>query len=264
MEAMLDFMPLWGVLFALFVVGACVGSCISLISYRLPRDEPVVCTRSRCPKCHAVLGARDLVPLLSWLWHRGACRHCGVAVSMRYPLLEVTCAMGAVVLVLGLGVSALTLVYIALWWLAVALIITDLEHYIILDEIQIALALLAGVYAMVAAIAWQDMLLSAGTGLIIGLALKYGFLLIARKDGLGMGDVKFLAVAGLWLANPASFVPFLFLSGVLGIVSGLLWRALGRGALFPFGPALVISLLACVYHLPIASGFWRLYGFLQH
>lgn len=264
MEISLELLPLWILYIICILLGAAIGSFISLISHRLPLDEPIGMSRSRCTSCSAVLRVRDLVPVVSWMLSRGQCRHCGMKVSARYPALELASALGACALLYAFGANALTLVYIGLWWLAVALIVTDLEHYIILDEVQIAMALLAIAHAYVIGIGWDVVLAGAVAGLAIGFALKYGFLLIARKDGLGMGDVKFLFVAGLWLADAGAHVPFLFLSGVLGIVSALMWRLLGRGEVFPFGPALMVSLLACVFHPPIASGFWSLYGFLQH
>lgn len=245
-------------------IGACMGSFISLISWRLPRDEPVVATRSRCPSCLHVLGVRDLFPIVSWLLSKGRCRYCRARVSARYPLTELACAVGAVALLAWFGPSWLTLIYMFLWWGAVAMIVTDLEHYIILDELQIFLALLGAAYVGVMGIDPIAAIMAALAGVIGGLALKYGFLFVVQKDGLGLGDVKFFGVAGIWLADSAAFVPFLFLSGLLGILSAILWRILKRGEVFPFGPALMMSLLVCVYYPTAASGFWRLYGFLQH
>jgi len=246
------------------LLGACIGSFISLISHRLPLDAPVVKTRSRCPACHHTLGARDLIPLVSWLCARGRCRYCKAPVSARYPLIELACALGAAALLYVFGATLVTAAYIGLWWAAVALIVTDLEHYLILDEVQITLALLALVHGYAAGGDWAAMAEAGAVGCAIGLGLKYGFLYFTEKDGLGLGDVKFLGVAGLWLADSASFVPFLFLAGLLGIGSALLWRALGRGAIFPFGPSLMLSLLSCIYYPYSAHGFWALYGFLQH
>jgi prepilin signal peptidase PulO-like enzyme (type II secretory pathway) len=77
------------------------------------------------------------------------------------------------------------------------------------------------------------------------LALHYGYKWLRKKDGLGFGDVKFLAVAGLWL-GVMPMVPFLFYAGVLGIITGLVWRALGLGPVFPFGPSLAVALFICV------------------
>jgi leader peptidase (prepilin peptidase)/N-methyltransferase len=88
---------------------------------------------------------------------------------------------------------------------------------------------------------WGEVLTSAATGLSLGLLLHYGYKWVRKKDGLGWADVKFLGIAGVWLPL-MSFVPFLFLSGVMGTLTGLLWRALRRGPIFPFGPALATAL----------------------
>lgn len=93
---------------------------------------------------------------------------------------------------------------------------------------------------------------------------KYGFLYLRNKDGLGLGDVKLLFGVGIWLASSAAFVPFLFFSGMLGVLCGLGWRWLGRGAQFPFGPALAIALLMCVVWPESVQQFWGVYGVSGH
>ncbi len=244
-------------------LGACIGSFLTLVTYRLPREEPIGMTRSRCPACRATLRIRDLVPVLSWCWQRGRCGQCGVGVSMRYPLTELACAIGAALAFFYYGTSWQAVAIAGLWWSMVAIILTDLEHTIILDEVQIAVGLLGVLYGVAGGVAIEGMVRGAVAGAAIGFALKYGFLYFRNKDGLGMGDVKFLAVAGIWLADAANFVPFLFFSGVLGIASGLLWRALGHGERFPFGPSLALALLLCIVQPDVANGFWQLYGLLR-
>ncbi len=76
----------------ILVTGLCLGSFASLLAYRWPRRLPWAATRSQCPACGHVLGARDLVPLLSWLSTLGKCRYCGTSVSVRYPILEMVSA----------------------------------------------------------------------------------------------------------------------------------------------------------------------------
>ncbi len=246
-----------------FVLGACIGSFISLVTYRLPRDEPIGATRSQCPNCTTVLRLPDLFPIVSWLAMRGRCRSCKIPISMRYPLTELACALGAAALVASFGVSLESLAFAGLWWCVVAIIVTDLEHYIILDEVQMAVGLFGLLFGWAMGVAWLDMGLAALVGVAIGLTLKYGFLALRHKDGLGMGDVKFLGVAGIWLGDGANFIPFLFFSGLFGILSGLVWKALGLGERFPFGPALALALLLCVLFPPIADGFWQLYGLAE-
>ena len=101
---------------------------------------------------------------------------------------------------------------------------------------------------------------AAATALLLFLLVR-AMRLLKRNDTLGMGDVKFLFVAGIWLANAANFVPFLFFSGVLGVASGIVWKLMGEGERFPFGPALAFALLGCVLFPDMANGFWNLYGF---
>ena len=263
-DVFIPFLPVsWPVLVVFAVLGAIMGSFLTLVTYRLPREEKIGYTRSRCTRCGATLTARDLIPVLSWVIHRGSCRHCGGRVSVRYLLTELASAIGSVLIIDHYHVTLEAFVLLGLWWAIVALIVTDLEHYIILDEVQIAIGLLGILYAYVKQAAATDVALAAFAGAAIGLSLKYGFLYLRQKDALGMGDVKFLCVAGIWLQSAESFVPFLFFSGVLGTVCGLLWRAAGWGDRFPFGPALALSLLGCVLMPSMASDFWQLYGLLR-
>lgn len=243
-------------------VGACIGSFLTLATYRLPRDEKIGMTRSRCPACGTTLRVADLVPIFSWIFARGKCRHCKTRVSIRYPLTELACAAGALASAYHFGFTLEAFAITGLWWSIVAIIVTDLEHYIILDEVQIAIILFGALYHYAIGTDFIDVGIAAVTGLSIGLALKYGFLWIRKKDGLGLGDVKLLFGAGVWLASLLSFVPFLFFAGLLGVVFGSLWRVIGRGEIFPFGPSLALSLLLCVAWPEAAQHFWGLFGSL--
>src|SRR5690606_23300081 len=101
-------------------------------------------------------------------------------------------------------------------------------------------------------------LLGLGVGVFLGFALRYGYGWIMRKEGLGWGDVKFLAVAGLWLAGIESWPPFLFYAGVWGVVTALVWRAMGKGARFPFGPALAAALWMVLLTPSGALFYWTI------
>lgn len=253
----------WLVLVLTGVIGAVVGSFLTLITYRLPLDQHVGMVRSRCPHCGGMLSAKDLVPIVSWAWWRGKCRQCRVAISKRYPLTELACALGAVAVVYHYGLTLEAVAITGLWWCIVAIFVTDLEHYIILDEVQIAAALFGVLYVYANDIPWLQPAMAAVAGIAVGLALKYVFLWCCNKDGLGMGDVKFLGVAGIWLSDATNFIPFLFFSGILGIVSGTAWRVIQKSERFPFGPALALALLLCVVVPQAPNGFWKLYGVIQ-
>lgn len=244
----------------IFLIGLCFGSFATLVSWRLPRGEAICATRSQCPKCKTNLGVLDLFPLLSWLLSKGKCRHCGEKVHWRYPAIELLCAASFLLVYSIYGLSV-DLVIIAL--LAAALItmlVIDFEHYIIPDSLQI--------FFLGLGIAWQlyhgaiilNIAIAGLVGLAIGAALKYGFLLLRNKDGLGMGDVKFLGVAGVWLGI-APIPVLMFLSGIIGIFTALIWRVLGHGERFPFGPALGITMFLLIIYPDMANIFEYLAGY---
>lgn len=246
--------------FVLFF-GLVFGSFVTCASYRLPLDQDVVKNPSYCPKCNTRLGFRDLWPVLSWCASKGKCRHCSAPVHWRYPLIEIVTAAAFYFIYMRYG---LTVPGVALAMMAVALlimIVADLEHYIIPDQVHIALLPLALVWHYAANTPPLEPLYGFLAGLGLGMLLHHGYRFVRKKEGLGFGDVKFFAVAGLWLTL-TPFVPFLFFSGLLGVAMGLLWRALGRGAVFPFGPSLALSLFLCVAYPELPALFWRMGGLL--
>ncbi len=244
------------VLLLVALSGLCFGSFVTLASYRLPREEDIVFKPSRCPNCDTTLEIPDLFPVLSWASARGRCRHCRVPIHWRYPAIEIA-TMALFLLVYqryGIGLPALLLMGTAVALLI--MIVADFEHYIIPDAVHLMLLPLGLGYAAATGRPWEVAFIGAALGLAIGLSLSYGYRALRGKEGLGLGDVKFLFVAGIWLGG-VNLVPFLTLAGLIGIVTGIVWRASGKGVYFPFGPALAASLFACVVYPEAPAAFWR-------
>lgn len=258
----IDLAPFLGFAAAIgLMLGAAVGSFITLITYRLPRAEKIGMTRSRCPSCSATLNARDLVPIFSWLMGRGKCRYCKVVIGARYPLTELATGLGTVFILVWQGeLSLLTIALVGFWWVAVAMIITDLEHYLLLDECQIALALFGLLYGWVMDFAWTDVAIAVLTGGLGSALLQRLFFYLTKREGLGWGDVKLFAVAGFWLGHASGFIPLMVLSGFLGMGMSLLWRLAGRGKVFPFGPAILAALFWLVFFTDTSATFWQLFS----
>ena len=234
-----------------------------MASYRLPRELETVVTPSFCPSCNHKLGALDLFPVVSWIWHQGRCSHCSAPVSVRYPIIEIITA--AVFLwiysVYGISVPGFLMAGVAIG--VIILVITDLEHYIIPDQIQLWLGLLGLVYLVQLNLPVMPALLGALAGFTFGYILCVGYPMLRGIEGLGFGDVKFFAVAGLWLGWQ-DLIPFFVMSGALGVVLALAWRAMGRGKYFPFGPALGITLLLFLVYPELPLWFWdELHGALR-
>ena len=243
--------------FFVLLCGLAFGSLITLLTYRLPLGEDVVVKPSRCPKCETKLQFIDLLPIVSWLFTQGRCRYCHAPISLRYPLTELVTVTVFLLLYGQYGLTAQGVLLALMWTALMVMMIVDLEHTIIPDSVHVALIILGVGYHVLMGTPAEDVVGGFFLGGFIGLSLHHGYRLIRKRDGLGFGDVKFLAVAGLWLGMKP-IVPFLFFAGVFGIVTGLLWRVLGKGPIFPFGPALALSLFLSVIMPQLSNWFWNI------
>lgn len=230
-----------------FLGGLLLGSFVTVVAHRVPRGESVVGPRSRCPACGVQIAAYDNIPVFSWLLLRGRARCCGVRISPRYPLTELTLGLlyGATVLVLwdDPGEIALGLVFVTV---LLAVTLTDLERRIVPNKILIAGAVLAVAIAAVAdpgSLPERLIAAAAAGGLLFLVALAY-------PKGMGLGDVKLAATMGLFLGRnvaPAIFVALL-VGAAVGLVLIAVEGASARKRAIPFAPFLalggVVGLLA--------------------
>jgi len=238
-----EVMPI--ILIFAFIIGTSIGSFVTMASHRLPKEEDIVFKPSYCPNCQNKLKFWDLFPIFSWVFQSGKCRYCRKSISFRYPLIEITLGLIFVAIVYFYGVTVESLFFALLASELAILIVTDLECYIIPDGVQVALFVTAIAYRVYLLSDATSVIASSVAGLALGLALHYGSFYILKKDALGFGDVKFFCVAGAWLTI-ADFPAFLFFSGIIGIITGILWRIIGKGKVFPFAPALAVSLFVNV------------------
>ncbi len=238
------------------LVGLCFGSFITMASYRLPMEQSIIAPRSFCPSCKTGLRGLDLIPIFSWLLAGGKCRHCKTKVSIRYPLIELVCAALFLFAYEHYGLTEEAAI-IALFSAALlTMIISDLETKLIPDEIHLFLIPLGVAYHWLLGTPMMDVLGCIALAGGIGLLLHYGYYWLRGVHGLGFGDVKFLFVAGVWLASLNQLSVFIFYSGVLGVMTGILWKFISRDPRFPFGPALAISLFILVVSPKLVQPFW--------
>jgi leader peptidase (prepilin peptidase) / N-methyltransferase len=221
--------------------GLILGSFATVVAHRVPRGEPFVTGRSRCPDCGATIAAYDNIPILSWLLLRGRCRSCGERISVRYPLTELGMAalFAATVLVLGTDDGGELAIALSLCTVLVIVTVTDLERRVIPNGV-----LLAGAIAAIALAAATDPSSLPERG--ISALAAGGFLLcvaLAYPRGMGMGDAKLVAVMGLYLGR--SVAPAVLIGFAAGALVGLVMIA-RRGAsarkqALPFGPFLALG-----------------------
>lgn len=240
-------------LIAVFLFGLIIGSFLNVCVYRVPRGQSIISPRSACPSCETQLIAIDLVPVLSWLFLRGKCRHCRAAISVQYPIVELLTGVIFAFTWLRADSPILFLAYAFMEAVMLTVMFTDLEKMIIPDVFVVA-GLSGGVVFQIWKVAsgygvWWDGLTGAtagaGTFLLVALISEA----VLKKEGMGGGDIKFMLVVGMFLGLKLT-VLCLFLSVVLGGIAGAALLIKGRKAgdtVMPFGPFIVAAALICVF-----------------
>ena len=236
-----------------FILGAVIGSFLNVCIYRIPAGESIVHPPSRCPACGSGIRWYQNVPVVSYLLLGGKCAACKVRISPRYPLVEALTGLLFVVVLYRFGFQWATPVY---WLFAAALIVItfiDLDHQIIPDVISLP-GIVVGFLCSFAIpwLSWGDSLI----GILVGGGSLYlvavGYELLTKKEGMGGGDIKLLAMIGAFLGWQA-ILPVIFLSSFVGSLVGvpvmLLKKADSKLAI-PFGPFLAAAALFYLFWGP--------------
>lgn len=244
------------------LIGACVGSFLNVVAWRLPRQESVLRPGSHCPRCGTPLGWFELVPVLSWLLQRGRCRHCQAPVRPRYPAVELLTAGLFVATAIGQP-SALQgappLLELLAGWMLVSLLLPllliDLDHLWLPEPLCRWGVLLGLGITAVAGFSHGNApgreallghLLATSTGLLGFEAVSAAGARLLGKPALGLGDAKLAALLGAWLglSGLGLALTLAVFSGAGFSLIGLLSGRLKRGQPFPFGPFLAGAGLA--------------------
>ena len=184
---------------AAFLVGACIGSFLNVVIYRLQRGESIISPRSRCPGCGHAIRAWENIPIVSFVALRGKCAGCGGRISWRYPVVELLTASGfaAIFLLDGPGIPLLRDLLFFSLLLPIAFI--DIDHRIIPDELSLG-GLAAGIFlSFLPGGDWKG---SVG-GALLGGGILYATAFLYEKirgaEGMGGGDIKLLAMIGAFV-----------------------------------------------------------------
>lgn len=244
-------------LFALLyvgILGLIVGSYLNVVIYRLPLGRSTVTPRSRCPGCGGAIRARDNVPVVSFLLLRGRCRACGTTISWRYPAIEAATALLFIACLERFGLSPRTAAAMLFSCLMVVLAMIDADHMILPDRITlpgIAVGLLVQPWAPLAGP--PPALLAAVGGALLGagvlIAVWGAWFLVRHEEGMGLGDVKMLAMVGAFLGWRGVLVT-LFFGALAGSAVGLAlmrWGSLDMRSKLPFGTFLALGGLIALF-----------------
>jgi leader peptidase (prepilin peptidase)/N-methyltransferase len=259
----------------IFVLGLIIGSFVNVLIYRIPEGKSIVYPPSACTSCGARLTAADLIPVLSYVFLRGKCRHCGERISPRYPLIELLTAVIFVILFWKYGFSVPFFAYAYLMMILTAVFFIDTEHRIIPNGL--VLAGIAGgaiffVYncfnpmpGIFGDSKWWTPLagLLPGSGFLLLIAIL-GSLIYRTEDAMGMGDVKLMAPIGLflgWKLCIAALAVSILLGGLISMLL-MLFGIKKRKDTVAFGPFIVTgAFVTIMWGWQLVQWFYGYMGF---
>ena len=251
----------------IFLFGLSIGSFLNVVIYRLESKEPILFSRSHCPKCGVLLKWFDLIPLVSFILTLGKCRYCGRKISYQYPLVELATGILFLMVFNRFPISNFQILdsffYLIIVSFLIVIFVFDLKHYLIPDKIiypAIIIALLdlglkgPNFWALKA----QILAACLASGLFLSLVL------ISKGKWMGLGDVKLAGLMGLVLGWPNVLIA-LFLAFFSGAIVGIGLIMAGKKGLksqIPFGPFLSgATLLIMVYGQYSTNLFQNLFYF---
>ena len=243
-----------------FIIGLCIGSFINVVVYRFPNDLSIIKPRSFCPKCKTKLSWRENIPLISWLIQRGRCKNCNTSISIRYPLVELTTAVLFVVFLNSspsLYNNSSNLIFNVFFsWLFLTLLICiafiDIESFWIPQGL-INFGFLSGFLNLFVICVLNDkfidlyLLLRGLSSSVISFfifeSLRYLAKYIFKKDAIGKGDSKLVAMLALWLGPLGTLfaVVISYISAAIYCLIGLSLNLVRFRQVIPFAPFLSLG-----------------------
>jgi len=230
--------------FIIFLLGLCIGSFLNVCIYRIPNGENITTTRSHCLSCGNVIKWYDLVPVLSFILLRGKCRNCGAKLSIQYPIIELLNGSLYCVVFAVMGLSIKSVLIAALTSALIVIAVIDWRTYEIPFGLNVFIAVLG-----VADIVWKliNRDFTGALDNLIGAVSVSGFLLIlyiaTKGRGIGGGDIKLMAAAGLLLGWKSIILAFV-IGCVLGSIIHLIRMKVSKqDHVLAFGPYLAAGIL---------------------
>lgn len=251
----------WIVWPSVFILGTIIGSFLTVCVYRIPNGRSIVTPRSACLVCGKQISWYDNVPLLSFLFLKGQCRDCKSSIAPRYPVIELVNGLGYLLVVWRFGLAWTTVVYAGLFSVFWVVTWIDWDHKIIPDVITlpgIVIGFLCG--SLLLPTGWVNSLLGivVGGGILLTLAWISSY--VFGKEGMGGGDIKFLAMVGAFLGWQQAFIT-LMVASVFGAVIGiglLTLKVMEKGQYIPFGPYLALgALIAMLWGIDLWQWYFR-------
>ena len=241
------------------VLGLVIGSFLNVCIVRLPEDESVARPASHCRSCEAPVAWYDNIPVASFVILGGRCRRCGAPFSARYPLVELLTGLLFALIAMQRLAPPETALQMAFACAMIVITFIDIDHFLIFDRITLPSIAISPLLALVIGhISLRDSLLGIASGGGVLWAVAWSYEKLRHREGMGLGDVKLLAMIGGLLGWEAVLFSLL-VGSVVGSFFGLAAMVV-RGRRFdleiPFGPFLAFASLVYMLAGPRLIELW--------
>ena len=254
--------PIMNIVF--FVLGAVVGSFLNVCIHRLPRGGSLISPGSHCPKCGRHIRWFDNIPMLSYILLMRRCRYCGATISGHYFIVELISSLLFLGLYMRFGLSINLLIYLVLTSSLIVMSFIDFDYRIIPDVLNcpgIVIGLVLSILHPAIHIRpqpWDRVFTSPAiasvadsfSGIILGAGFLFALAILGRaifkKEAMGFGDVKLLAMIGAFLGWQM-VVLTIFISALIGSIIGIIIKLKTTGSYIPYGPYLALGAIVAIF-----------------
>ena len=243
---------------AFFILGSLWGSFSNVCIYRLPNNDNVAKGRSFCPNCKNKIKWFDNIPFFSYLFLKGKCRQCNKPISFQYFIVELLSAISFVVVFHIYGASITTLLLLILSIFFIIIFFIDLKHFIIPNELTFPLMIIGFLKSFDPNLNqtifpnYINSLIGGLFGYSIIWSIIFFYKKIRKKEGMGLGDAKLMAVIGFWFGWVS--IPFtIFISSTVAlilVVPSLINQSRKMSSEIPFGPYIIIG---CILYVSFSN-----------
>lgn len=245
----------------LFILGTILGSFYNVVGYRIPKGESIVYPPSHCTNCNHKLTFFELIPVSSYIFQKGKCKHCHQKISLFYPIFETLTGVLFVLSYISYGLTPELIIALTFVSLMIIIVVSDYHYLIISDGALITFGILLFIEILIIN-GLNAALYSLLNGLLAFLTMfilkKFGDFLF-KKESMGGGDIKLLFIFGMVLSYPIAILS-IFVGSLIGLPLALLILYKEKDHVIPFGPFLAVGatlLLLLQFNLEMIINFYR-------
>ena len=223
----------------IFIMGTIFGSFYNVVGYRLPKGESIVFPPSHCTNCNHQLTFFELIPVLSYVFQKGKCKHCHQKISLFYPIFELLTGILFVLCYFSFGLTPKLIIALTFVSMMIIIVVSDYHYLIISDGVLITFAIILFI-EIILINGLEQALYSLLNGVLAFVTMyllkKFGDFLF-KKESMGGGDIKLLFIFGMVLTYPIAILS-IFIGSIIGLPLALIILYKKKDNVIPFGPFL--------------------------